>query len=169
MKIYNTQRPISEIPTSRLTKENAKYIQDLQTLLLDKRGSGLVNNMLKNLPIPEMHLSLPSNVPSEYVQNGSFNNTGKYSFCGPGTKTQQRLKEGYKGVNSLDAACKLHDIYYSKYSKTKDRNKADDILAHEASKIALDETAPDYVRNDARKITSVMSAKSKFGMGSKNV
>ena len=81
----------------------------------------------------------------------------------------QRLKEGYQGVNSLDKECKKHDIAYSKYKKTKDRNVADDELAHEASKIVLDPNEPDYVRNDAKLVQAIMGAKSRFGMGAKNM
>ena len=128
-------------------------------------GKGLVNKLLRKLPLPEMHLSLPSNMPSEQVENGSFQNTGKYSFCGPGTKLDKRLSEGYTGVNSLDKACRNHDIAYSKYKKTKDRNRADDILAQESSKIALDENKAEYERKDARLVTGIMGAKSRFGMG----
>ena len=65
--------------------------------------------------MPEMHLSLPNTVESENIPNGSFQNTGKYSYCGPGTKVKKRVSEGYQGVNKLDNACKEHDIYYSKY------------------------------------------------------
>ena len=45
-----------------------------------------------------MHLKLPDDVPSEQVENGTFNNTWKYSFCGPFTKLDKRLTEGYEGV-----------------------------------------------------------------------
>ena len=114
-----------------------------------------------------MHLSLPPNIPSENVPNGSFNNTGKYSYCGPGTKFHKRLSEGYQGVNRLDEACKRHDEFYAKHKKTKDRNHADDILAKENSAIALDESENEYVRRDARLVTGVMGAKSRIGMGSK--
>ena len=95
--------------------ENEKYISNLKENLRDKTGKGLVNKALQY--IPEMHLSLPSNKSSEKVSNGSFNNTGKYSFCGPRTKVQKRINVGYKGVNSLDSACKEHNIYYSKKLK----------------------------------------------------
>lgn len=152
-----------------LTIENQNYLKHLKELVGQKHGKGIVNTMLKKLPLPEMHLSLPSNIQSESVPNGSFNNTGKYSYCGPGTKVRQRLIEGYEGVNSLDAACKQHDIYYSKYKRTKDRNKADDILANAASKIILDENKPEYERKDAKTVAAIMAAKSKLGMGmSKN-
>ena len=70
-----------------------------------------------------MHLSLPSNISSEKVPNGSFNNTGIYSYCRPGTKVQKRINESYKGVNSSDSACREHCVYYSKdKKKTKERN-----------------------------------------------
>lgn len=174
MRVYKTLKGYSNYNTSKpsnvLTEENRKYIKYLKSLTNKKHGSGLLNSMLKNLPLPEMHLSLPNKVQCEKVDNGSFNNTGKYSYCGPGTKVQKRLQEGYEGVNSLDKACKDHDIYYSKYKSTKDRNKADDILANIASKIALDENEPEYEREHAKIVTAIMAAKSKFGMGSsKNV
>lgn len=153
-----------------LSESNRKYINDLKNYLRTvKTGKGLINKMLKNLPLPEMHLKLPSDVSCEKVPGGSFNTTGKYSFCGPGTKVEKRLKEGYQGINALDKACKQHDLYYLKYKTTKERNIADDILAQEASKIALDDSQPEYVRKDARAVTGIMGLKSRFGMGSKNL
>ena len=124
------------IDNNSLTHENQKYINELKLLLKTKTGSGLLNSMLKKLPLPELHLNLPNNVPSENIENGSFNNTGKYSYCGPGTKVRKRLTEGYEGVNSLDKACKQHDMCYLKNKSTKDRNAADDLLARKASEIA---------------------------------
>ena len=180
MYIYNTTRgkaykrkSSNEESTNsiNLTVENRQYINDLRLLLKTRTGSGFLNSALKKLPLPEMHLNLPKNVESENIENRSFNNTGKYSYCGPGTKVQKRLKEGYKGINSLDKACKQHDINYLKYKSTKERNAADDLLAKQASEIALDNNEPDYVRKDARLVTGVMGMKSRFGMGlsSKNV
>lgn len=172
MYIYNTTRKahIKRTNSINLTLENQKYIDELKLFLKTKTGSGLLNSMLRKLPLPEMHLNLPNNVPSENIENGSFNNTGKYSYCGPGTKVQKRLKERYKGINSLDKACKQHDINYFKNKSTKDRNAADDLLARQASEIALDNNEPEYVRKDARLVTGVMGMKSRFGMGlSKNV
>ena len=127
MYIYNTTRKtykkyFNQSNSIILTRENQNYINELRLFLKTKTGSGLLNSMLKKLPLPEMHLNLPINVPSENIENGSFRNTGKYSYCGPGTKVQKRLKEGYKGVNSLDKACKQHDISYSKNKNTKERN-----------------------------------------------
>lgn len=172
MYVYNTTRKPSMIKRNStiLTVENEKYINELKLFLKSKTGSGLFNSMLKKFPLPEMHLNLPNNVPSENIENGSFNNKGKYSYCGPGTKVQKRLKEGYQGINSLDKACKQHDIYYLKHKTTKERNAADDLLSKKASEIALDDNEPDYVRKDARLVTGVMGMKSRFGMGfSKNV
>lgn len=177
MYIYNTTRKeinLKRVPVEssckNITEENIKYIKELRHFLKMKTGSGLLNSMLKKLPLPEMHLNLPNNVPSENIENGSFNNTGKYSYCGPGTKIQKRIKEGYQGVNKLDKACKEHDINYLKYKNTKERNAADDLLARRASEIALDPNEPDYERKDARLVTGVMGVKSRFGMGlSKNL
>jgi hypothetical protein len=128
-------------------------------------GASILNKALNVLPLPEMHLK--SAVGSEQVPNGSFNNTGRYSFCGPFTKLRQRMVEGYKGVNSLDKSCLNHDIAYSIHSDTQSRNKSDDILAARASQIVLDENTPDYEKKDAKLVNAIMAAKSRFGLGLK--
>lgn len=133
--------------------------------LFESEGSGILNTALRKLPIPELHMSLPKYVASENVDNGSFNNTGRYSFCGPGTKLEKRLEEGYKGVNDLDKACKEHDIAYSKEKSTEARNKADDALAHIASAIAIDPKVSKYEKNDAKTVMAIMATKSRLGMG----
>ena len=76
--------------------------------LINKTGKGSVNKALHYLP--KMHLALPSYVSSKKLSNGSFNNTGKHSFCRRGTNVQNRINGGYKGVNSLDNACREHDV-----------------------------------------------------------
>lgn len=154
--IYSEQK-------ENISAENRNYINDLKYKL--KTGRGLMNTALKYMP--EMHMSLPKTVTSEFVPEGSFNNTGKYSYCGPGTKVQKRVSEGYQGVNSLDEACKQHDLFYSKYKTTKARNHSDDVLASKASKIVLNTNTPEYERNDAKLVTAIMGAKSRFGMGIK--
>ena len=63
--------------------------------------------------MPEMHMRLPKAGLSEDVPGGSFQNTGKYSYCGPFTKLNKRLTEGYRGVNQLDRACFDHDVAYA--------------------------------------------------------
>ena len=118
-----------------------EYIKWLENYTV--KGGGIVNTILKKLPT-EMHLKLPKNVDSENVSNGSFNNTGKYSYCGPGTKVKKRIKEGYVGINKLDRACKEHDIAYSKNKDRKNRNIADDELARVANEIASDDNTPNY-------------------------
>lgn len=128
-----------------------------------KQGGSLLNKALNALPLPEMHLK--SAVGAEQVPNGSFNNTGRYSFCGPYTKLEKRLAEGYRGVNSLDRACKDHDIAYAKYSDTATRNSYDDILADQATKIVMNPDAPGYEKADARLVAALMAGKSRLGMG----
>ena len=160
MIVYNTYKQYNTpIEESGLTPENQEYLDNLK-----KHGAGIFNDILRKVPLPEMHLHLPNDVSSENISNGSFNNTGKYSFCGPGTKVQKRINEGYQGVNNLDKACKQHDISYSKNKSTKERNVADDILANRASQIALDPNEPNYVRKDAKLVTGIMGMKSRFGL-----
>ena len=128
------------------------------------RGGSLVNSLLNKLPMPEMHLGLPKSVQSEFRPAGSFNNSAKYSYCGPFTKLQQRLNQGYKGVNKLDEACQQHDIAYATSSDVRNRNKADDILANKASQIVMESDTPDYEKQDARLVTGIIATKSRFGM-----
>ena len=127
-------------------------------------GGSLVNSLLNKLPMPEMHLGLPKSVQSEFRPSGSFNNKATYSFCGPFTKLQQRLNQGYKGVNKLDEACQQHDIAYATSSEVRGRNKADDVLANKASQIVMESDTPDYEKQDARLVTGIIATKSRFGM-----
>ena len=160
-----------------LTKNNRKQLKATcavcgskkSAFVSTKSGSGVINTVLNKLPMPEMHLSLPSDIDNETVPNGSFNNTGKYSYCGPFTKIDKRIAEGYQGVNELDKVCRVHDIAYKGNKNTRTRNVADDILAQEAATIANNPNQADYVRKDARTVTAVMAAKSRFGMGFKKI
>ena len=133
--------------------------------IIKKTGKGLLNTVLNYLPLPEMHKSLPKGVPSESVPGGTFENTGKYSYCGPFTKLDKRLSQGYHGVNQLDRACLDHDMAYAKHTDTTGRNAAHDVLAAAASKIALSAGVPDGEKNDARTVAAIMEAKSRFSMG----
>ena len=86
------------------------------------QGKGFsLNNLINNLPI-EFHQYAEK---GEYVPGGSFNDQQKYSYCGPGTRYEQRIREGYKGINELDKMCKLHDQFYNENKDTKDRNISD--------------------------------------------
>jgi Phospholipase A2-like domain/Domain of unknown function (DUF5679) len=148
-----------------ITKGKCKICGTIKSKFEKKTGDGIVNwvmNKFGNV-LPEMHLSLPKGVPSEYVPGGSFNNTGKYSFCGPFTKMNKRLAEGYKGVNDLDKKCFKHDIAYVKNKDTKTRNKDDDILALAAQKFVNDPNQPDHEK--AKIVAASMAGKSYLGMG----
>ena len=116
-----------------------------------------------------MHLYYPT---GEYVPGGSFNNLYTYSYAGPGTKFVQRVREGYKGVNELDRAAMLHDLYYHLYKDVPNRNKADAILANDCSKILSkyqgpEEEYPDDIRlllRDTRTVMHIMNIKQRFGL-----
>ncbi|XP_059225716.1 uncharacterized protein LOC131997876 [Stomoxys calcitrans] len=109
------------------------------------QGRGLLNRFINSLPF-ELHLP-------------------GYQFCGPGTKLEKRLKRGDKGINGLDAACKTHDIAYSKTSDIEERNKADRELAERAWERfkANDSTLGEKINSYL--VTNAMKAKVKFGMG----
>ena len=128
------------------------------------QGKGFsLNNLINNLPI-EFHQYAEK---GEYIPGGSFNDQQKYSFCGPGTRYDQRVREGYKGINELDKMCKLHDQFYNENKDTKDRNISDVALAHRADEIARDSNFDNVQRKDARFIYGIMKTKAHLGFGVK--
>lgn len=90
-----------------------------------------------------------------------------YQFCGPGTRLLKRLARGDTGVNPLDAACREHDIAYSRSSDLTDRHAADEVLARRAlgRVVARDSTLGE--RATAAAVWAAMKAKTKIGMGMK--
>ena len=130
------------------------------TFVKSIRGTGL-NDLISNLPF-ELHQFAEK---GEDVPGGSFNGQQKYSFCGPGTKYEQRLKEGYTGINKLDQYCKLHDKFYNEHSDTKSRNVSDVALAARADEIDSNPAYDAIQRKDARFISGIMKTKAALGMG----
>lgn len=55
-----------------------------------------------------------------------------YKFCGPGTKLKKRIERGDLPLNSLDEACRGHDLAYFKHSDLSKRHEADIVLAEKA-------------------------------------
>ena len=125
-----------------------------------EKGSGL-NDMINQLPI-ELHLYAEK---GENVPGGSFNDQQKYSFCGPGTRYEQRVREGYKGINELDSTCLLHDKFYNENTDAKTRNVSDIALAHRADEIAMNPAFDGSQRRDANFISGIMKTKAKLGLG----
>jgi hypothetical protein len=123
-------------------------------------GTGL-NDIINKLPI-ELHLYADK---GEYVPGGNFNDQQKYSFCGPGTRYEQRVREGYKGINELDSTCLLHDKFYNENTDTKTRNISDIALAHRADEIAMNQSFDGIQRRDASLISGIMKTKAKLGLG----
>ena len=120
-------------------------------------GKGVLNAVMNKLPLPEMHMS---HEEGESVPGGSFNGRRKYSYCGPFTRLKRRQREGYKGVNSLDEACKRHDVAYSEEKDRESRNAHDDVLALRAAEIANDPSKSASERADARKVVALIGSKS---------
>ena len=138
--------------------------KDRKSVSKTVQGKGFsLNNLINNLPI-EFHQYAEQ---GEYVPGGSFNDQQKYSFCGPGTRYEQRIREGYKGINELDKMCKLHDQFFNENKDTKDRNMSDVALAHRADEIAIHSNFDDVKRKDARFISGIMKTKAHLGFGVK--
>ncbi|XP_011687487.1 PREDICTED: uncharacterized protein LOC105449806 [Wasmannia auropunctata] len=78
-----------------------------------------------------------------------------------------RLARGDQGINSLDEACREHDIAYSHSNDLAKRHVADEILTTKARKRI---TAKDSTFGEKAAVTTVwaaMKAKTKLGMGLK--
>lgn len=90
-----------------------------------------------------------------------------YNYCGPGTKLQQRLARGDKGINGLDEACKIHDVAYSKYKDSTRRSRADKELADRAWRRFKASDSSVGEKAAAWAVTTAMKAKSKLGGGGK--
>src|SRR5215475_9118588 len=142
-------KDISEV----ITKNNRRMLKSTCTVCdgkkssfakSDKSGKGFTDAIGRH--IGELHL--PAN-KGEDVPGGSFNNKRNYSYCGPGTKYEQRIREGYKGINELDSMCKLHDKFYNENTDTKSRNISDLALAHRATEIGNDPRYDSVQRRDA--------------------
>lgn len=108
-------------------------------------GKGLVNSLINKLPF-ELH------IPG-------------YSYCGPGTKLQERLARGSQPINELDRSCMEHDIFYHNEKDTKQRHKADQILANAAMQRFHSKDASLGEKVAALGIAGTMKAKVKLGMG----
>lgn len=111
----------------------------------ESKGCGLLNSVINALPF-ELHIP-------------------KYQFCGPGTRLQERLLRGDKGINPLDAACKIHDIAYSQHKDLKHRHAADKVLGNSARQRITAKNATFGERAAATTVWAAMKAKTKMGMG----
>ena len=129
-------------------------------------GKGIGDKIIETIgKIAELHLPADK---GEYIENGSFNNLHKHSYCGPGTKYDKRVQEGYNGINELDSMCKLHDQFYNENTDTKSRNVSDVALAHRANEIAGDPRNDSTQRRDAKFVAEIMKTKARFGLGVKS-
>lgn len=113
--------------------------------LLTDLGGKILNKTIDLLPI-ELH------IPG-------------YQYCGPGTKLSSRLARGDPGINKLDAACKQHDIAYSRNQDSKSRSEADRVLAERAWQRVTAGDASAGEKAAAYAVTNLMKLKSKFGGG----
>jgi len=109
------------------------------------RGAGLLNSAINALPF-ELH------IPG-------------YQFCGSGTRLRERLARGERGINPLNAACREHDIAYSRNKELFNRHIADQILAKKARERITASDASFGERAAATAVWAAMKAKTKFGMG----
>lgn len=113
-----------------------------------KTGSGLVNKIINGLPF-ELHYP------------------GGYQFLGPGTRLEERLARGDRGINKLDQLALAHDLAYAKNKDLDKRHLADRELENAAWERVKAPDAKVGERVAAYITTNLMKAKRKLGMGSK--
>ena len=154
-------RPMLKGTCTVCGKKKASFVSNISNTSNKSGGGFNLNSLVNNLPL-ELHQFAEK---GEDVPGGSFNNQQKYSYCGPGTKYEQRVREGYKGINELDSVCKLHDRFYNENTDTKTRNISDIALAHRADEIARNPMYDDAQRKDANFISGIMKTKAKLGLG----
>ena len=161
----NIQKQITSNNRKRLTGVCKICDRKKSQFTKDTSGQGVFNDVLSKIGDTVGELHLPSD-QGEYIKNGSFNKNN-YSYCGPGTKYEQRNREGYQGINELDRMCKLHDQFYNVNTDTASRNISDEALAHRALEIANDSRFDSTQRNMSSLVYHIMKNKSRFGFGIK--
>jgi len=87
------------------------------------------------------------------------------NYIFPGTHLEKRLARGDQGINSLDAACREHDIAYSRSNDLTERHVADRILAEKARRRIVARDSSLGERAAAAAVWAAMKAKTKIGMG----
>ncbi|EFN88379.1 hypothetical protein EAI_09683, partial [Harpegnathos saltator] len=85
----------------------------------------------------------------------------EYQFCSLGTRLVKLLARGDPGINSLDAACREHDIAYSRSNNLSDRHAVDEILAVKARKRITSKDSTLGERAAAAAVWTAMKAKTK--------
>jgi hypothetical protein len=99
-----------------------------------------------------------------------------YSFCGPGTKLDKRLKNFDKEtgvydsivtppINALDKGCLEHDIGYTKHKETKDRHDDDRALIKIATDVMKNNSSTFREKFEAGLTKHLLQAKVAFGGG----
>jgi len=129
---------------------NNKIQQDLLPKPV-KSGSGLINNIIDNMPF-EAHLP-------------------GMQYAGPGTNLDLKLLQGVKPANKLDEAAMNHDIAYSKTRDLNKRHEADYKLQEDAWKRVKAGDSSLGEKANAWLVTTAMKAKRMLGagVGSKNI
>lgn len=115
-------------------------------MLLSNAGAGLLNRSIDALPF-ELHIP------------------GKYRFCGPGTRLDERLTRGEHGINLLDELCRAHDIAYRDHKDTATRHLADKQLADKAWRLFKSKDTPLGEKVASWLVTSAMNLKSRIEGG----
>jgi hypothetical protein len=121
-----------KIPDELLpNKKDRKYATTELKKAKIKGGELSLNSFISNLPFEAHMIDFSGWIPK------------KYSFCGPGTKLNERLnkddsiKEWSKPINKLDDGCYYHDLAY-RNEDILTRNEADKKLKDVADDIRLE-------------------------------
>ena len=77
------------------------------------KGSGLFSGIKKSARFLNALRTEPQRQGERHTVLQIGNDFKRASYCGPGTKVIQRIKEGSKPINNVDKVCQAHDIRYS--------------------------------------------------------
>ena len=111
----------------------------------EREGKGFINDIINCLPF-ELHLP-------------------GYNYLGPGTRLEERLERGDRGINPLDEAAKQHDIAYHENKDVHSRHIADKVLEKVAMQRVVSSNASLDERLAALGTATTMRMKVKLGMG----
>lgn len=143
---------------NRIVKEKKKRQK------IKKRGRGIVGRVLKSI-VPAVVSSVPTLINRAVDALPIELHLPGYRFCGPGTKLEERLARGDRGINELDEACREHDVAYAKYKDNARRRIADRILANKAWKRVKAWNSGISERAYATAVAAAMKTKSALGSG----
>lgn len=125
-------RELKKAMTRPIRKRKAETVPDLSELLKDYPEADYFKNK-ETLRGEPTSLSTFDTVLDKVLGSIPEMHIPGYSYCGPGTKLNERINSGSAPINELDSGCLQHDVDYT-YNTTS-RAEADKKLVQLADKV----------------------------------